>query len=174
MSRATRLHRSQEMCVQNPTAYGTRSHSITTHIHTLIFFSYRTVNDDRQIGHCAGGRLPTPMPAPAPTGIGGPGATTTHQLGINKTDFPRRTRPYPRAVPSAAARKTQGARSACAAADTSGPSKRHAQRAQWPFSHHLRMLPGSLFFWFFRIVIAAGLLAHRLHHAARATRQHGG
>jgi hypothetical protein len=29
-------------------------------------------------------------------------------------------------------------------------------------------------FWFFRILIAAGLLAHRLHLAARATRQHGG
>ena len=30
------------------------------------------------------------------------------------------------------------------------------------------------FFWFFRILIAAGLLAHRLHLAARAPRQHGG
>ena len=29
--------------IQNPAAYGTRSHSITTHIHTLIFFSYRTL-----------------------------------------------------------------------------------------------------------------------------------
>ena len=29
--------------IQNPTAYGTRSHSITTHIHTLIFYS-RTVH----------------------------------------------------------------------------------------------------------------------------------
>ena len=28
---------------KKPTAYGTRSHSTTTHIHTRIFFSYRTV-----------------------------------------------------------------------------------------------------------------------------------
>ena len=38
---------------------------------------------------------------------GGPGGD--HQLGT-KTGFPRRTRLYPRAVPSAAAWKTQGAR----------------------------------------------------------------
>ena len=36
-------------------------------------------------------------------------------------------------------------------------------------------LVGALpLFWFFRILIAAGLLAQRLHLAARATRQHGG
>ena len=43
---------------------------------------------------------------------------------------------------------------------------------------HLFSLRGLVivlpFFWFFCILIAAGLLAHRLHLAARATRQHGG
>ena len=29
--------------IQKPTAYGTRSHSATTHIHTLLLFSYRTL-----------------------------------------------------------------------------------------------------------------------------------
>jgi hypothetical protein len=46
VSRATRLHRSQEMCVT-----------------TITLISAR-------------GRLPTPMPAPAPTRIPAPGATT--------------------------------------------------------------------------------------------------
>ena len=54
-------------------------------------------------------------PKPVSDSDAGPGADADagpgvdHQLG-NKTGFPPRTPPHPRAVPSAAARKTQGAR----------------------------------------------------------------
>ena len=34
--------------IQKPTAYGTRSHSTTTHIHTLLFFSYFTFRRARR------------------------------------------------------------------------------------------------------------------------------
>ena len=36
--------------IQKPTAYGTRSHSTTTHIHTLLFFSYFTFRRARRGG----------------------------------------------------------------------------------------------------------------------------
>eukprot|EP00964_Phaeocystis_antarctica_P012344 scaffold6812_cov84-Phaeocystis_antarctica.AAC.2 len=81
-------------------------------------------------------------PDPASDSDAGPGADADsgpggdHQLG-NKTSFPPCTWPYPHALPSAAARKTQGAR-----AHPPIPSRRHAPRAQWPFSTtYGRMLP---------------------------------
>ena len=65
VSRATRLHRIQEICVTTNTLISAR------------------------------GRLPTPMPAPATTRIPGPaGGCRYHQLGNKPRSFPPRTRPY--------------------------------------------------------------------------------
>ena len=60
-------------------------------------------------------KYPLFSPEPASDSDAGPGADADagpradHQLG-DKTGFPPRTWPYPHALPSAAARKTQGAR----------------------------------------------------------------
>ena len=61
------------------------------------------------------GKYTHSSPEPASDSDSGPGADSDsgpggdHHLG-NKTGFPPRTWPYPHAMPSAAARKTQGAR----------------------------------------------------------------
>ena len=115
VSPATRLQRSQEIWV-------------TTNRHWR-----REPASDSDAGPGA-----DPDAGPGADADAGPGGD--HHLR-NKTGFPPRTRPYTRAVPSAAARKTQDTR-AHPPNDTSGPSRRHAQRVQWPFSTtYGRMLP---------------------------------